>query len=301
MSASGATALPFADAPMRRAPLQERDRLGATLVLSGVLHALAILGIGFSIAPPAPVAPMLEVIRATTFTALTPKQAEFLAQVSQQGGGEHDKSARPGAPVSGILPMSQPGLAAQPARAGSPRTDPPPPLRVVTSVRGESMPHALAPKPPATPEPLPPAPRKTAHDIEMARLAAEIHLNSERYARRPKRKFVSASTQEYQYADYLRRWVERAERVGNLNYPEAARQRGLSGQVVMSIGIRRNGSVESVTVVRSSGQPILDQAAVRIARLADPYPPLPQTADGIDVLNVVRTWHFRPAGTFDDE
>ena len=69
----------------------------------------------------------------------------------------------------------------------------------------------------------------------------------------------------------------------------------------MSIGIRRNGSVESARVLVSSGKPILDQAAMRIAKLAQPYPPLPKTSDEIDVLNVVRTWNFKPGGTFDDE
>ena len=85
-----------------------------------------------------------------------------------------------------------------------------------------------------------------------------------------------------------------------VSFPDA-RQRGLSGQVVMSIGIRRDGSVESSQVLVSSGKPVLDQAALRIAKLAQPYPPLPKTADNIDVLNVVRTWNFRPGGTFDDE
>ena len=63
--------------------------------------------------------------------------------------------------------------------------------------------------------------------MRMARLAAEIHLRSERYAKRPKRKFVSASTQEYAWAGYLRDWVDRVERVGNLNYPDEARRRRL--------------------------------------------------------------------------
>ena len=292
-----AVALPGASSPR----LRERDRLGATLALSGAVHALAILGIGFAVAPPAPIMPMLEVIRTPATTPMTPEQADFMAQANNRGGGEDDASKRPAEPVASRIPLRTEGQAALPQRAQSPSAAPVPPLRVATSTLGRQTAAPEQRRPQAEPEPLPPGPRKVAYDMEMARLAAEIHLNSERYAKRPKRKFVSASTQEYAYAEYLRRWVERAERVGNLNYPEAARERGLSGQVVMSIGIRRDGSVESATLVKSSGQPILDQAALRIARIAEPYPPLPRTPDEIDVLNVVRTWHFHAGGTFEDD
>ena len=282
------------------ARLGERDRLGATMALSAALHAIVILGVGFAVNEAAPITPMLDVILSGTRTPLTPKEAEFLAQASNQGGGEHDKSSRPTDTVSGPLPLPESGLAPQPLRAQSPDATPPPEARIVTGAdAGKVPPEQMRPQ--TDPEALPPGEQKILHDIDMARLAAEVHLNSQRYAKRPKRKFVSASTQEYAYAEYLRRWVDRAERVGNLNYPEAARQRGLSGQVVMSIGIRRDGSVESSQVLVSSGQPVLDQAALRIAKLAQPYPALPKTADNIDVLNVVRTWNFRPGGTFDDE
>jgi protein TonB len=143
--------------------------------------------------------------------------------------------------------------------------------------------------------------QKIEHDMAMARLAAEIHLRSSRYAKRPSRKFVSASTQEYAWANYLRAWVDRAERVGNLNYPDEARRRKLAGTVVINIGIRRNGAVERADIVQSSGIPLLDEAALRIAKLAEPYPPLPKTQEDPDILNVVRTWQFLPGGELIDE
>ncbi len=135
----------------------------------------------------------------------------------------------------------------------------------------------------------------------MARLAAEIHLRSEQYAKRPNRKFVSASTREYAYANYLRAWVDRAERVGNLNYPDEARRRRLSGRVVIDVGIHRDGSLESARVLVSSGIPALDAAALRIVKLAQPFPPLPKTDDGVDILEVTRTWIFLPGGELRDD
>jgi protein TonB len=155
--------------------------------------------------------------------------------------------------------------------------------------------------PQVEPTALPPGRERIDRDLAMARLAAEIHLRSERYAKRPKRKFVSASTREYAWAGYLRAWVDRVERVGNLNYPDEARRRRLSGELVISVAIRRDGSVERADVIQSSGSRLLDDAALRIARLAEPYPPLPKTEDNIDVLHVTRTWQFLPGGELRDD
>jgi protein TonB len=136
--------------------------------------------------------------------------------------------------------------------------------------------------------------------MEMARLAAEIQLRSAEYAKRPKRKFVSASTREYAWAQYLRGWVDRVERVGNLNYPEEARRRRIGGLLVISVAVRRDGSVEGVRIVQSSHVPMLDEAALRIVQLAAPFEPLPKTREDPDVLHITRTWQFLPGGELID-
>ena len=283
-----------------RPQVGERERLTATLVLSALLHGMLLLGVGFAIEDAAPVLPTLDVILTQTRTALTPKQADFLAQASNQGGGESEKANRPGDLQAGLVPKPDPGVAAQQLRAQTPAPRPPPEARVVSSVRGQAPTPLPRATPQVEPEPLPPGQLKVQHDMEMARLAAEIHLRSQRYARRPSRKFVSASTREYAWAAYLRAWVDRAERVGNLNYPDEARRRRLAGVVVINVGIRRDGSVERADVVQSSGIPLLDAAALRIAKLAEPYPPLPKTAEDPDILNVVRTWQFLAGGELID-
>ena len=279
----------------------ERERLGATLVLSLLVHGMLVLGVGFALEEAAPVLPTLDVILTRTTSPLTQAQADFLAQASNQGGGEDEASRRPRDAQAGQLPSEDAGVAQRAMRAQSPDAAPPPEARVVASRAGE---HAVA-TPEARPEPvdtpLPRGQERIDRDLAMARLAAEIHLQSERYAKRPKRKFVSASTQEWAYATYLRAWVDRVERVGNLNYPDEARRRQLAGTLVISVAIRRDGSVERAEVIRSSGTRLLDDAALRIARLAEPYPPLPQTEEAIDVLHVTRTWNFLPGGELVDD
>jgi protein TonB len=292
-----ATVAPAVPAPPR---IGETERLRATFVLSVLVHAMAVFGIGFAMEDAAPLLPTLDVIQTRTQTPLTPAQADFLAQASNQGGGEHARSTRPSAPQAGPLPQPVDGLAPRPLRAQTPAPSPPPEARVVASASGE----AALPTPQARPETPPDdAPRgreKIERDIEMARLAAEIQLRSVEYAKRPKRKFVSASTREYAWAQYLRGWVDRVERVGNLNYPDEARRRRIGGLVVISVGVRRDGSVESARIIRSSRIPMLDEAALRIVKLSEPFAPLPKSSEDPDVLHITRTWQFMPGGELVD-
>ena len=281
--------------------IDDGARLGATLVLSLLVHGLLVLGIGFATEDAAPLMPTLDVILTETTSPLTQAQADFLAQASNQGGGEHERTNRPREAQIGQVPQDSSGVAPMELRAQSPEAQPPSQDRVVASTRGDTAMPAPEPSQQTDPSTLPRGPEKIERDLAMARLAAEIHLRSERYARRPKRKFVSASTQEYAYAAYLRQWVDRVERVGNLNYPDEARRRQLAGELVISVAIRRDGSVERADIIRSSGTPLLDDAALNIARLAEPYPPLPVTDENVDVLHVTRTWNFLPGGTLIDD
>lgn len=283
------------------AGIGERERLSATMVLSLLLHGLLLVGVGFALEDAAPVLPTLDVIMTQTQSPLTSKQADFLAQADNQGGGEHDRANRPRDAQVGQVPQEEDGVAPRPLRAQSPAPQPPPEARIVTSPNAQDRTPMPLSQPQVEADDLPLGEEKIAHDVEMARLAAEIHLRSQRYARRPKRKFVSASTREYEYATYLRQWVDRVERVGNLNYPDEARRRGIAGTLVITVAIRRDGSVERADIIQSSKIPLLDQAAMRIVRLAEPYPPLPKTQDNIDVLHVTRTWQFLPGGQLVDQ
>ena len=279
----------------------ERERLSATLVLSLLLHGMLVLGVGFALDDGAPLMPTLDVIITETTSPLTQAQADFLAQASNQGGGEHERSNRPRDDQAGRSLQAEPGVAPIEVRAQSPAEQSPPQARVVASHRGAEALPLPDERPESEPSPLPRGEYKVERDLAMARLAAEIHLRSERYAKRPKRKFVSASTQEWAYAAYLRNWVDRVQRVGNLNYPDEARRRRLAGELVISVAIRRDGSVERADIIRSSGIRLLDDAALRIAKLAEPYPPLPVTEENIDILHVTRTWQFLPGGALVDE
>jgi len=276
------------------------DRLGATLVFSLLIHAAVVLGVGFTVEDPAPLVPTLEVILTQTRSETPPEQADFLAASSQQGGGESERARRPREPQAARVPLPETGVAPVPLEASAPPPRPPSAAPTVTTIapaqRQESAREQVVPT-----EPLPSSRELIERSLEMARLAAEIERQSEAYAKRPRRKFVSASTREYEFAAYLRAWVARVERIGNLNYPDEARRRNLTGQLVMTVAVRRDGSVERIDVVQPSGYPLLDDAAQRTVRLAEPFPPLPETREKVDVLHITRTWQFLPGNVLRNE
>ncbi len=115
----------------------------------------------------------------------------------------------------------------------------------------------------------------------------------EAQAKRPRRKFISASTKEYNYAAYMEAWRSKVERVGNLNYPQQARRQKLSGNLVLDVALRPDGSIDEITIRRSSGEKLLDDAAIRIVELSAPFSPFPQhIKDETDILHIMRTWQF---------
>jgi protein TonB len=129
--------------------------------------------------------------------------------------------------------------------------------------------------------------------LEIARLEAEISKSLESYEKLPKRKFIGARTQEYRYAQYVEDWRGKVERIGNMNYPQQARDQKIYGKLTLTVSIRADGSLESVEINRSSGQRILDAAAMRIVKLAAPYAVFPpDIRKETDVLSITRTWTF---------
>ncbi|MGH8147384.1 MAG: energy transducer TonB [Rhodanobacteraceae bacterium] len=277
------------------------DRLGVALLFSLMLHAILILGIGFHFAKPAPSVPTLDVTLINTSNAQTPKRADFLAQANNAGGGNSDKAHRPGSPFSGPLPVANAGIAPVAVMPAAPRQQAASGPHVLVTT-GPSATH-VAQQHATRAEPQPEqrvAAIPVQRRLEMARLAQEVREEEESYARRPRRKYISANTRSVADAAYQRAWVHRIERVGNLNYPDAARRRHLHGDLVLTVAIGADGHVRQVTINHSSGYRVLDEAATRIVHLAAPFPPIPREKDAsghrITELVMTRTWQFLPGG-----
>lgn len=131
--------------------------------------------------------------------------------------------------------------------------------------------------------------------LAIARLEGQIDKAIDEYNKRPRKKFIGARAEEYRFAQYIEDWRQKIERIGTLNYPDAARGK-LYGSLLLSISLRADGKVDRMEVLRSSGYPVLDEAARRIVQLASPFAPFPQDIRrDTDVIEITRTWIFTNA------
>ena len=157
---------------------------------------------------------------------------------------------------------------------------------------------------PATPPPidavekteLPTANELMQRTLEAIRLEAQIAKDMEAYQKRPKRRFIGARAEEYRFARYVEDWRLKIERIGNLNYPEAARQQKLYGSLLLTVSINGDGSVENIEINRTSGSRVLDAAAVKIVEMSGPFAPFPPDIKrDTDIPHITRTWTFTKA------
>jgi len=274
-------------------PVGSTDRFGVTLLFSLIAHGVLALGLTFEYEKPARSLPSLDVILVQSASGHKPEKADYLAQANNAGGGESDKPLRPSEMLSSQVSKQDLGLAPRPIEAGAPKPQPPTERELLTQQKSS---FALRSQKEIPEQPVLPQPTNRElieKKLEMARLAEEVQRENQAYAKRPKKKYISANTKEYEYAGYMSAWVARIERIGNLNYPDEARRQQLHGQLVLTVALNRDGTVKDIEVIQPSGHKLLDEAAIRIVRLAAPFPPIP-TEGNIDELYVTRTWQFLP-------
>lgn len=269
------------------------------LFLAAGIHALIILGITFDVEdllnPEHQHAP-LEITLVHSRSDKAPDEADYLAQANQEGGGNVKEKVRPSSPFPNARPTADRGDAPRTRQAAAP---PPRPEREkpVLSTEAQS-PVKVRKDPPeiAMPEqPVPEASELVARSMEIARLSAEIQQRQQAYAKMPRHHYITANTREHVTAAYEEAWRMKVERVGNLNYPDEAKRRNLSGLLLLDVAINADGSLHSTRIVRSSGEKLLDDGAIRIVRLAAPFAPFPKQMreQGMDVLHIIRAWQFQ--------
>lgn len=283
-------------APLPSAGIEPRDRLGFTLFLAAILHALVILGITFDLPDPRELARSLEITLATQPSDETPEDADYLAQFDQLGSGTLDEKATPSTPEEQPIFQDDQIQPVMPVEEAAPEPSPSTEQEVVTTTAPAPERVASAPN---RPEPV---------DIPqtgmqyMAQLTREVEsLEAKRakerqlYAERPRvHRINSATTRRDPGAYYMDSWRRKIEQIGNQNYPAEARQQGIHGSLILRVTIKRDGTLESVELVESSGHAVLDQAAQRIVRLAAPYAPFTGDLMDFGVLEITRTWRFEP-------
>jgi protein TonB len=286
---------------LERLPPHQRH-LTLALIVSLAAHAV-LLSIHFKL--PQALGRMseraLDVILVNSKHASRPDKAQARAQSNLDGGGntEDDRRAKTPLPPSAQTREGKELIEAQKRVAELEA------LQQQMLAQAQKTPVAIAPQSPTDKAP-PDVTQISGADLAsaalaIARIEGQIARQLEDYNQRPRRKFIGARAQEYRFAQYVEDWRQKIERVGNLNYPSAARGRHY-GSLVLTVVIRQSGDLDRVEINRSSGNIVLDDAAVRIVRLAAPYATFPDAIRrDTDLLEITRTWTFTRADQLQSE
>ena len=269
------------------------DRLRNAIVLALAAHAAIVLGVSFDLAKASRQGTQIEVTLATRPATERPDDASHIAQANQVGSGIEADTERVTS-RSSELPASARAAEAAPSQLETP-----------TEIRQQAVTTTAAarrslPDGEVTPEQTRSLvngldPRVDQLSQELASLEAELDEQTQAYADRPRvRRLTAVSARQAADAAYLADWRQRLEAVGNKYYPEASVRYGLYGDLQLLVVIRKDGNLEEVRVLKSSGYAVLDEAALKIVRMAAPYSPFPaDLAATTDKLEIVRTWQFQ--------
>ncbi len=267
------------------------------MMISLVAHLTILFGVTFQFPTPNfdKIVTSLDVVLVNSKTLSAPVKTETLAQENLDGGGNTDEDRRASTPFP-VLPKSKPSIShtaveekvkqlEQEAKALMAAVDSEHQIEQPNADKQQTQENQITPD----------ASALLQRSLDIARLKAQIAQDHNTYQKRPVRKFVGARTTEFRFARYVEDWRLKVERIGNLNYPEAARRGKLYGSLQLTVGIRADGSLESIGINRTSGEPVLDEAAIRIVRLAGSngfaaFPP--EISRDTDILHITRTWVF---------
>ena len=275
-----------------------RDRLGFTLFMAASLHAALILGVSFSDQLALEKSPTIEVTLATHNDQVENQDADFIAEAAQLASGDADEALEQTTTQEAEIYANEVNEVIPDPMAAVEETQIEEKVVLATEVAREEQ---------VTDESVEASEANESQAMsvsnayeslaqEIASLEARIALEQQQSAKGPRvKRLSSVSTKSAAEAAYLNMWRQKVERIGNANYPA-----GVVGSLRMLVVIREDGTLKEVRLLDSSGHKALDEAALRIVRLAAPYPDFSvEMRKDYDVLEIIRTWQFSQGGRLD--
>ena len=271
------------------------DRLPPMLFLAALVHGILIIGVTFNavIGDAFSEAISLEVtiVADPEQNVLEPDDADYLAQASQEGSGNTEEQARPGARVESIVPINNPGDENGDSLDQSTFLDEAAD-QVLTSRAEQDLDVMDKPREDPTPD------ESTAIAMEAGvettlPLPQEDRVDAAIHDASPRELITSVDTRESKIAPYLDRWKRKIENVGVKYFPEQALIEGITGSPTLEVIIGASGQLQEAIVRQTSGSRVLDQAALEILRRAAPFDPFPEAVRlDYDTLRFAYKWQF---------
>jgi len=271
-------------------PYHKSYVINCTLVIALIMHMIVLLGIKLTPISSAVISSSIDVILAKNPTDQTPKEVNFFAQVNQQGGGSRSSLSKDS--------TQQPESSVDRAKGGFKSSDDEYVMKRLQAIHTteeskEKIESGLIIKGTLTK-------LENKDDLKqikekIALLQDKLHKNNLAYASIPTiHRVDSAATQQDDAALYMESWKEKITQLGKKYYPEEAELRNLSAELEVAVQIKKDGSLNSIEILRSSGYEVIDNAALEIIRKASPFKKFPQAIlnKNIDVIEIIRTWRF---------
>ena len=285
--------------------ISARDRLITTLFFAVLVHAIVILGIGFTAGKPGG-SSTLEVTLVQTRSVLPPSQADYIAQANQRGQGNTRKLVRPQSPLSMPSAVNNSGLPEGEDLVSNPghgegasdahglsnaAVNQQAAVTTVADTGRTANARAM------------PAPQSPSARVLVARLLTQgddalmptddpVQLPLAT-SPAPREAFVAVNARASRYAEYLDAWRRKVEHIGNLNFPPQIRIHHLSGSLALEVALNADGSIRDLILRKPSPYPLLDQSAIQIVKMAAPFAPFPESfRKDTDVLRFVYVWRF---------
>ncbi len=272
----------------------QNDQLGFFLFLALALHLMLILGIAFSGEGENYVAPQLEVTLAQYASNESPEDARFIAQVNQAGSGTLSERSEITTPE--LADFSDNRI--QQTSAAPWMVSPTPRSEQLLATSGPTPDKIFQEQQQQEQVPVNETgsdPKLHSLSTSIASLEARLDQQQQEYAQRPKvHRLTSLSAKQAVDAAYLHSWRSKIEAIGNRHYPVVSSRYGIYGDLRLLVAIRYDGSIDEIEILASSGHAVLDEAAIRIVRMAAPFGPFPpDLRDKADRLEIIRTWKFK--------
>ncbi|MCK5813240.1 MAG: TonB family protein [Cocleimonas sp.] len=267
-----------------------------TLPVAAAVHVAVIAGVGFGLPEGGKVqhAPLLDITLVNTHSDKAPDKVDYIAQANQQGSGTLDKKGRPSSPLASTNPDDMAGESPIKSFKSAPDVKPKPTPQILTTKGNTTKRVDKQPEQDEMKDPQLLDKEISDETDEIAQLMAEMSKEEQHYANRPRIHFIdSISAKSAVEAEYIDAWAKKLERIGNINFPKEALRLSLSGTLILNATLDRAGRIVEIGIDSSSGSRILDNAALRIVKLASPYEPLPrEIRKKYDRLNITRSIIF---------
>lgn len=280
-------------------PVLDNIILSIAVTISVAVHAIVLL---LHFVPPGPsqaqaADPGLEVILVNAKHDKKPLKAEALAQADLDGGGQND-SGRSKSPLPDMNRSEDGDNVKSAARR----------IEDLEQIQKQLLDQVHSKQNFKIPQQEKHRPNDVsgqnlgAADTEnskaLARMAAEIAQTIENQNKRPRKTFITPSTQRVGYATYYKQMQKKIEDFGTANFPQREGKK-LYGELIVYIPIFQDGSIYEKEggprIEKSSGSKALDRAALKIVRSAAPFGKFPQnmrSTDKDDLWVVITRFKF---------